>query len=64
MQLGSSVALAVVWATATAPIQSPAQECPYAVGAAVKRKKRKEKGKGKLFLKEAQRWKNNEQRHW
>ena len=39
MQLGCSVAIAVVQATTAAPVQSLAQELPYATGADVKRKK-------------------------
>ena len=39
MQLGSSVAIAVVQAIAAAPIQPLGRELPYAEGAAIKRKK-------------------------
>ena len=43
MCLGSGVAMAVAQATATAPIQPPAQELPYATDAAIKKKKKKKK---------------------
>ena len=39
---GSGVAAAVVQVTAAAWIQSLAQELPYATGAAIKKKKKKE----------------------
>ena len=39
MQLGSSIAVAVAQALATALIQPPAQELPYATGAATKKVK-------------------------
>ena len=39
--LGSSISVAVVWASATAPIGPLARELPYTTGAAVKRKKKK-----------------------
>ena len=38
--IGSGVAVAVVQASAVAPVQPLAQELPYAKGAAVKRKKK------------------------
>ena len=40
MQLDSSVAVAVAWTTAAAPIRPLIQELPYATGMAVKRKKK------------------------
>ena len=43
--LGSSISVAVVWASATAPIGPLARELPYTTGAAVKRKKKKKKKK-------------------
>ena len=47
MQLGSRTAVAVVKATAVAPIHLLAQELPYAMGAAVKNKTQKIKNKTK-----------------
>ena len=43
MWLRSHVAMAVLWPAAAAPIQLLAQELPYAIGAAIKRTKKKTK---------------------
>ena len=45
MQLGSGVAVAVVYARATAPIRLLAWELPYTVGVILKRKRTKKKQK-------------------
>jgi len=42
-QLGSCVAVAVVWVSAATPIGPLAWELPYATGAALKRQKKKKK---------------------
>ena len=43
MRLGSRIAVALVWAAATAPIRPLAWELPYAVGATLKNKKTNKK---------------------
>ena len=45
MHLGSGVAMPVAWASAAAPIQSLAQELPYSIRAAIKRKNNKKERK-------------------
>ena len=48
MQLGSSVAMAVVEAPAAAPVRPLAWELPYDAGAIIKVKKKRKKKKKKL----------------
>ena len=45
MQLGSAVAMAEARALAEAPVQSLAQELPYAAGVSIKRKEKRKRGK-------------------
>ena len=56
MQLRSSVSMAVAQATATAPIQPPARELPYATGPAIKRKQTKN---NKVFTDGVPQWPGN-----